>query len=131
MKPPLLLCYHLPETQASQTRLIAMRYRIRVRVVHDEELGQPLAALCGLQPSIQPAPQADAFADPMLVMAFFPMPLANQFLLALKKAKLPPISLKAILTDTNAEWSSAYLRDQLSAERDAIEAGARPAHDPT
>ena len=40
----------------------------------------------------------------------------------IRLAKLPPIPLKAVLTETNRGWTTAQLREELNREREAIAA---------
>ena len=130
MKPPVLLCYNLCEEKAQQIRLISMRLMIRVQKVQPLEYGEHLSALCGLEaPSFVSAPQTP-FLDEMLVLAFFTDELINRFLLALRQAKLPPVILKAILTDTNMLWNSVTLHEHLIAEHEALASAQPSVHTP-
>ena len=52
----------------------------------------------------------------MLVFVDFSNGLLDRFLTALRRAKVPPIPLKAVLTPTNARWTSGKLREELSLE---------------
>jgi len=128
MKPPVLLCYNLQGEKRRKIRLLAMRLTIRVRNVEPEEYGQTLAALCGLEP-VSPAPgPAQPFADEMLVLAHFPAELLNRFLYGFRKDDIPPVELKAILTDSNMRWTSATLREQLKEEHEALKNQQAPVH---
>ena len=129
MKPPVLLCYNLKGEKGSKLRLLAMRYSVRIRVVQPQEYAQPLAALCGLEAPSQAEATGEAFEDEMLLLAFFPPMLVSQFLRSFRQAGVAPISLKAVLTGTNARWDTYTLHQQLTAEHDALAAGLAPAHD--
>ena len=48
--------------------------------------------------------------------------LLNQVLEVIRLAKLPPIPLKAVLTDTNQTWNTLQLHEELLREREAIAA---------
>ena len=61
-------------------------------------------------------------------MALFPAGMAQQFLLALKRAKLPPVALKAVLTPTNSRWNPSQLYQELCREREALRQGGATAH---
>ena len=128
MKQPVLLVYNLSGERAKAVALSAMRLKIRVRRVEPDEYGLPLAALCGLEETPAQAPQAAPFADEMLVMALFPAGMMNVFLQAMRRAGIAPVSLKAVLTPTNAAWNSARLHEELCREREAFAAGAQAAH---
>lgn len=129
MKGPVLLTFNLPEAKAAKLRLLCMRFAIRFQPVPAAAWGQTLGALCGLtEDTDAPAPE-EAFTEEMLVMAMFPAGLAQQFLLAMKRAKLPPVALKAILTLTNSTWTPTALYGELCREREAIQAGKPRVHD--
>ena len=128
MKQPVLLCYNLDTETARKVRLCAMRFQVRFCPVTQEQYGQSIGSLCGLSPVEEKPVSGIAFSDPMLVMAFFPGQLISLFLQALRKAAVPPIALKAMLTDTNAAWDSFTLHQELCRERDAMQAGASAVH---
>lgn len=125
---PTLLCYNLQGERARQIKLCAMRLRIFIREVRPAEYGWPLAALCGLESEAADAASAEAFEDEMLLLAGFADALANQFLQSLRRAKIAPVALKAVLTATNKDWNSCKLREELAQERAALASGGAPAH---
>jgi hypothetical protein len=63
------------------------------------------------------------------VLAHFPPELLNRFLYGFRKDGIPPVSLKAILTDTNQSWDSEALHAQIAEEHRALENGQPPVHD--
>ena len=129
MKGPVLLTFNLPEAKAAKLRLLCMRFAIRFQPVPAAEWGQTLGALCGLtERTDAPAPE-ETFTEEVLVMAMFPAGLAQQLLMAMKRAKLPPVALKAILTLTNSAWTPVELYDELCKEREAIQAGKPRVHE--
>ena len=48
--------------------------------------------------------------------------LLNQVLEIIRLAKIPPINLKAILTEANQDWDSKQLYEELLKERESIAA---------
>ena len=137
MKPPLLLCYNLSGEKSKKIQLLAMMLKIRTQVVHKEEYHQTLAVLCGYEPSAvtllatEPAqmPDSETFEDEMLVLSGFPNELLSQFLSGFRQGKIPPVTLKAILTETNRQWDSIALHTQLAAEHEAMSKGLPPEHE--
>jgi len=128
MKPPVLLCYNLPNEKSRKIKLLSMRMTIRVRTVAPEEYGQTLAALCGMEPMNPEAEPAAPFADELLVLAHFPQELITRFLYSFRKDGIEPVALKAVLTESNSTWNSAFLHDQLLLEHTALAEGKPPAH---
>ena len=156
MKQPVLLCYNLNGPRARNVHMAAMRLKIRVRNVAKEEYALPLAVLLGAG-SADSAPKSDMavdavcdpqteqasetdnaaqsqrdaqdFSDEMLVMAFVPQGMVNAFLQTMRRAGISPVALKAVLTPTNAGWSSVQLHEELSREHAAMTAGQKAAHE--
>jgi len=136
MKPPFLLCYNLTEERARQIRLLAMRLKIRMQIVPREDFALKLAVVCGYEPKSDAEPSPDCetadsalFTDEMLVLGNFPNELLSQFLFGFRQAKMAPVALKAILTETNMQWDSVTLHEQISAEHIALAKGMPPTHE--
>lgn len=129
MKSPVLLSFNVPVDKAARIRLLAMRLKVRLQTVTPQEQGQSLAALCGVEPPAEESAAQTPFTEEMLVMAFFSGELLNQFLQTYRQEKIPSISLKAMLTDTNLRWSACALWQELVQERDAIAAAQPGVHE--
>lgn len=134
MKSPVLLCFQMSPEKAARLRLLCMRFAIRFQQVPPEQWGERLGALCGLteEAAAAPLPPSDAPQDvpgEMMVMGLFPTGLASQLLQAMKRAKLPPVPLKAVLTPTNSQWTPPMLYQELQREREAVMQGTPGAHD--
>ena len=129
MKQPVLLCYNLKEEHARGVRMAAMRLKIRVRGVQKDEYALPVGALCGLDIPPRAQETAAGFDDEMLVMAFFPTGMMNLFLQTMRRAGVGRIALKAVLTETNAQWDSLRLHSERSMEHEALAAGQAAAHE--
>ena len=107
---PILLTWNLPAKKTAKARMLAMRSGVRVAAV---ETWQYLYDGAG-------------FSEEMLLFAHFPETLLSRFLQSWKTTGLPPVVLKAVLTDTNRDWNSLELHEQLVEERDSIRRGLRP-----
>ena len=150
MKQPVLLSYNLNGPKARNVHMAAMRLKIRVRNVAKEEYALPLAVLLGAgsadsavdavrDPQIEQVDKtenaaqsqsgAQDFSDEMLVMAFFPQGMVNVFLQTMRRAGISPIALKAVLTPTNAAWSSTQLHEELAREHAAMTAREKSTHE--
>lgn len=90
MKQPVLLCYNLSGEKMQKIRLAAMRLRIRVRPVEEDEYAQTVAALCGLEEKTDAAYVGAGFEDEMLVMANFPAGMMNAFLGLFRRMGIAP-----------------------------------------
>ena len=65
-------------------------------------------------------------ASEIIPLSLIHISLLSRFLQSWKATGLPPVALKAVLTDTNRDWNSLELHEQLVEERDSIRRGLRP-----
>ena len=130
MKQPVLLCYNLSGEKMQKIRLAAMRLRIRVRPVEEDEYAQTVAALCDLEEKADAAYVGAGFEDEMLVMANFPAGMMNAFLGLFRRMGIAPVALKAMLTPTNAAWNSEKLHAEIAGEHQAMMNGKEKRHQP-
>lgn len=130
MKQPVLLCYNLSGEKMQKIRLAAMRLKIRVRPVEEDEYAQTVAALCGLEEKTDAAYVGAGFEDEMLVMANFPAGMMNTFLGLFRRMGIAPVALKAMLTPTNAAWNSEKLHAEIAGEHQAMMNGKEKRHQP-
>ena len=130
MKQPVLLCYNLSGEKMQKIRLAAMRLKIRVRPVEEDEYAQTVAALCGLEEKTDAAYVGAGFEDEMLVMANFPAGMMNAFRGLFRRMGIAPVALKAMLTPTNAAWNSEKLHAEIAGEHQAMMNGKEKRHQP-
>lgn len=130
MKQPVLLCYNLSGEKMQKIRLAAMRLKIRVRPVEEDEYAQTVAALCGLEEKTDAAYVGAGFEDEMLVMANFPAGMMNAFLGLFRRMGIAPVALKAMLTPTNAAWDSEKLHAEIAGEHQVMMNGKEKRHQP-
>ncbi|MCI8592066.1 MAG: DUF3783 domain-containing protein [Lachnospiraceae bacterium] len=115
---PQVLIYNVTDPlRKKRLNMLLLGMKIRAKVISADLYGQPIGALAGLK-NIPPSPIPEQFPDmteEMLVMCHFPEALLNRFLPALRKNDLR-IPLKAVLTPSNAVWSSYQIYGELSRE---------------
>ena len=121
---PLMLCIHMDKERLLRLSFAAMSLGVRVKAVAPEQEGQTLAALCGLEAPAESAPAARV-EEEMLVFAFLPDALLERLLPALRSG-MPPVRLKAVLTENNRGWNCARLYRELSGEAAALSRGGKP-----
>ena len=119
---PMVLCYNLQPEKLGRLRVLALRLGIGVRVVEPEKFGLPVGALAGVMEPPETVEEAEPFADEMLVMAHFRPGMLDAFLNGFRQSRIPPVKLKAMLTETNAAWSAARLHREIRAEHEQMEA---------
>ena len=104
---------------------------IRVHPVSPQQMGETVGHLFGLKgfaPREDGAAVPAAPAEPALVLSGFSRQRLDALLSALKRAGVPTIAHKAMLTPTNVGWTFAQLCEEISREHQAMHGGSAPAH---
>ena len=112
--------YNCSGGEFAKLRQIFAMLRLRMRPVEPDRYHIPLRELA--QGKGEPGEKGEPLPEPMLVFCDLPQALFNQVLEVIRAAKLPPIPLKAVLTDTNRTWDTRQLHAELLKEREAIAA---------
>lgn len=115
-----ILMYNCSGAEFSKLRQIFAMLRLRMRVVEPDRYHISMEELS--HGKGEPGETAERLPEPMLVFCGLPQALFNQVLEVIRVAQLPPILLKAVLTDTNREWDTKQLYAELLREREAIAA---------
>ncbi len=120
---PLVLAYNFSPARLAAVRVLCARLKIRLRAVEKNEFGCTVGSLCGQSAPQGEDTQEDDFSDEMIVMAGFSGQMLNAFLHSFYTYHLAPVSLKAVLTEVNAQFTGLRLHQELCAEREAIRQG--------
>ena len=114
---PTLLAYQIDPKKLGKMQIVCLRLGIRaVSYTH--------LALAGVLPREPDAPAAPLPGE-MLVMAHFRPGLLEGMLQGWRAAHIPPVALKAMLTDTNAAWTAPALYAEIAKEHAAMHSGGR------
>ena len=121
-----ILIYNCRGPKFAKLPQILAMLRIRMRRV---EPGQYHLSLLELAKGEGEAVEttAEPMPENMLVFCGMHQVFLNQLLEVIRLSKMPPIELKAILTEDNKDWDSLKLREELLAEKAKIEAEAKAA----
>ena len=124
----LILQYNMSQKRLQKLRFVLMKLGLRERPVKKEEYGQSLGYLAGIE-GFEEVPDAESedFTDEMLVLCGLSDRQTGVLLPALRQAGVA-VSLKAALTETNADWSSSRLHEELLREREAFEKTGKSVH---
>ena len=122
-----VLLYNINADKLRKIRVILLKLGLQARVVQEEEFSMPVGTLAGIE-ELSPAEGSqeaagEPFRDEMLVMCALPTPVFSAFLNALRQNRCT-VPLKAVLTETNAAWSSLRLHRELAAEHEAMKSAA-------
>ena len=119
-----VLIYNCNGPKFAKLRQIMAMLRIRMRTVQPGQYHLPLIDLAnGEGEAVETDTQP--IAENMLVFCFMNQAFLNQLLEVIRLSKLPPIQLKAILTEDNKDWDSLKLHEELLAEKASIEAAEK------
>ena len=113
-----VLMYNCSGEEFSKLKQIFAMLRLRMRPVEPERYHVPLGDLAVGRG--EPGPAAEPISEAMLVFCGMGQALLNQVLEVIRVAKLPPIPLKAVLTESNLNWDTRQLHEELLKEREAI-----------
>lgn len=118
----LVLLYNLRAERGMRIRSLCVQLGIKIKTIEKEQYAHPigyLAGFAGFAPSNE-GYAGEGFDDEMMVMSGFTGSMLNLFLDSFKKLKITPIALKAVITETNKDWDSVMLYDELTKERAAM-----------
>ncbi|RKI64081.1 DUF3783 domain-containing protein [bacterium 1xD42-67] len=115
-----ILMYNCSGPEFSKLRQIFAMLRLRMRPVGPDRYHVPLEEL--VQGKGEPAEAGEPLPEAMLVFCGMGQALLNQVLEVIRVAKLPPIPLKAVLTQDNRTWDTRQLHQELLKERESIAA---------
>ena len=118
MRETVLLFNIKEKKRVQELQMICISLRIRVRLVKKEEYFQPVGALAGMK-EIEETGQiydGEELADEMMVFAGVTGSHLDQILFMMRKKGMRRIDYKAVLTDTNCQWTVPELYKELEKE---------------
>ena len=115
-----VLMYNCSGPEVSKRRQIFAMLKLRMRPVEPDRYHLTLAELA--EGKGEAGEAQEPVQESMLVFCGLGDAFLHQVLEVIRLAKLPPIPLKAVLTETNRGWTTAQLREELNREREAIAA---------
>ncbi|NBI10088.1 DUF3783 domain-containing protein [Colidextribacter sp. OB.20] len=113
-----VLMYNCSGEKFFKLKQIFAMLRLRMRPVEPECYHLPLGELA--EGKREPGEAAEPVPEAMLVFCGVGQALLDQVLEVIRVANLPPIPLKAVLTDTNRSWDTRQLYAELMKEREAV-----------
>ena len=118
-----------PETMEHVAKLksVLVRMGIRIRNVSPAQVNQTVGYLAGV-PGFEEnkdAGEAPVIGEEMMVLKQFSNRRLDELLLNLRKAGVPRIALKAVLTEHNCGWTFYALYHELREEHEKMSAMAK------
>ena len=127
-----MVLYYQPErekeagnaSKAAKLKGVLIRMGVRIKNITPEQTGQTIGYLAGFDGFDEMEPQEGSVApeidEEMLVMKNFTNRRIDELLVGLRRAGVPKIELKAVVTETNCGWSFYALYEELKKEREAM-----------
>lgn len=116
-----ILMYNIGAKKAITIKNICRALNIGFREVDKADYGYKLGFLLGITDD-NTAKTGESFDDEMLYLAGFNDGLLNIFL-KLSRSKKCVVALKAVMTETNVNYTSFELYNEISAEHKAMRSG--------
>lgn len=123
--------YYNPDPQpagATGLKGVLVSMKVRIRNIRPDQAGETVGALLGMD-GIEPLEQGKgpegypAMDEEMLVMHGFTSRRVDELLMRLRKAGVPKIALKAVVTAENSRWPLGKLFQELKQEHRAMTEG--------
>lgn len=119
--------------QEMMMKSVLVRMGVKIRNVAPDQVMESVGYLAGVpgfeKREVLQQPEAEEkmpqITEQMLVMKDFTSRRIDALLLNLRKAKVPKINLKAIVTEQNAGWSFYHLYEEIGEEHRKMNGGAQ------
>ena len=118
--------------QEMMMKSVLVRMGVKIRNVAPDQVLESVGYLAGMPgfekgevPEQGKTEEMPQITEQMLVMRDFTSRRIDTLLLNLRKAKVPKINLKAIVTEQNAGWSFYHLYEEIGEEHRKMNGGAQ------
>lgn len=118
-----LLLYNLEKRKSIEIKNLCRKMNIEYSDVEKSDYGYKLGYLLGISDDISKSESGD-FNEEMLLLVDFNNAILDLFLSLLRKKKCT-VALKAVLTDTNRNFTSYELFSEISREHEAMKKGEK------
>lgn len=122
MRETVLLFNIRDKKRIRDLQMICMSLRIRVRLVKKDEYFQPVGVLADMKEmgESEQIYDGEELAEEMMVFAGITGSHLDQILFMMRKKGMKRIDYKAVLTDTNCQWTVPELYKELEKEHAAM-----------
>ena len=124
-----MVLYYQPErekeagnaSKAAKLKGVLIRMGIRIKNITPEQTGQTVGYLAGFdERETEEGTVLPELEEEMLVMKNFTNRRIDELLAGLRRAGVPKVELKAVVTETNCGWTFYALYEELKKEREAM-----------
>lgn len=111
-----ILCYNVDGEAFAELKALASRLGAETVLVSAEDFGKPIAVVASGVKAVSNPLAVPSFSESMAVFVSVPDAMLDVLLSSMRKRGIK-ISLKAVLTPTNALWDALSLYKELCRER--------------
>lgn len=123
---PTLYLYNLDNPRGAKIRRMCLPLGVRTQLVAPQAHMLTLEEMIGGTPSL---PDSEpGFSDELLLLVGFSDAKMDALFQGFRRAKIPSVALKAVLTPTNRGWTSVQLHQELCREHEAMQQGRKAEH---
>lgn len=124
-----MVLYYQPEkdrksgndTKAAKLKAVLVRMGIRIKNITLDQVSQTVGYLAGFDGFEEMEQEECPYVEEeILVMKNFSNQRIDELLLNLRRAGVPKVQLKAVITDTNCKWKFCDLYLELKKEHDTM-----------
>ncbi len=116
-----ILLYNCEGQDWAKLRNLMALLRLRLRPVKQEQYGILLKDLAVGKGDMAATPyEGEGFSEPLVVLCNLHPAQRDPVLEVIRRAELPTMPIRAVLTATNMEWNSVELYEELCRERTAM-----------
>lgn len=122
MRNEMVLYYSpAPRPYVAKLKGVLVRMGVRIRNLGTDQVNQRVGYLAGM-PGFEEEhnPSVPLIEDEVLVMKNFTSRRIDELLMNLRKAGVPKIALKAVITEQNSKWTFYQLYEELKEEHTAM-----------
>lgn len=122
MRESILLINFQDKKKLREIQMMAMAVKLRMKLVDKSDYLQPIGYLAGNKeiPPTDARYEGEELEQEMMVFAGLTEDHLNQMLFLMRKSGIAPVNYKAILTDTNKNWTVPELYEELQREHEAM-----------
>lgn len=127
MRETILLINFQDKSRQREIQIMAITLNIRTAIVKEEDYLRPIGALAGMKDlgtdvdnEAGSKAEANGLEKEMIVFAGLTETHLNQMLFLMRKSGMAPVDYKAVLTETNKDWTVPELYKELVREHEAM-----------
>lgn len=116
-----IMMFNIDEPKARMIESVCLPLGIITEQINKRRFGLPIGTLAAGCSPFASASEQDDFSEEMLVFSEFTSDLLDSFLKAFRERNIPPVALKAVVTEYNGGWSARALCEELKKEHSFIQ----------